>query len=275
MLRNVVEELYHKHGIIFLEECYMMIDTHCHLLKEDYPDLEKIINHMGNNIMIVSGADIAANREVMELIDHYPNIFGCVGFHPDEASTITKNDLKELAEMLKHPKIVALGEIGLDYRFGKDNAEKQRLLFLNQIALARNNQKAIVIHSRDAIEETYEIIKGYATDMKMVMHCFGSSLEMAQKFTKLGVMLGIGGVVTFKNGNRLQEVVKGIDLKYLLLETDSPYLTPVPHRGEQNEPVNITYIATKISELKMIPLETVYKITTSNAIRQFDLNHFL
>lgn len=247
-----------------------MIDTHCHIFKEYYPNLEEVINKMGNNIMIVSATNPKDNIEVLELCEKYPTVYGTLGYHPEEVDTITDANLSWLEEHIQHPKIVGIGEIGLDYYWTKENKDKQKELFIRQMKLAEKYHKCAVIHSRDAIEDTYEIVKQYA-HVKTVIHCFSSSLEMAQKFIKLGSKLGIGGVLTFKNSNKLKEIVKTLDLSNFLLETDSPYLSPEPYRGKQNQPYNIIYVAEKIAEIKGISKEEVLKATTANSISQFDL----
>ena len=168
-----------------------------------------------------------------------------------------------------NPKIVAIGEIGLDYYWDKDNKAKQREVFCKQLEIAEKLKVPVVIHSRDSINETYEILKKYK--VSGVIHCFSGSLEMAKKFISLGFLLGIGGVVTFKN-SKLFEVIEKLKLTNIVLETDSPYLTPEPNRGKTNESSNIPYIAQKIAEIKNISLEKVAKITTENAIRVFDLD---
>lgn len=249
----------------------MMIDTHCHLSRYDYSNLEEIINHMDENVMICSGADTKYNKEVIDLISKYDNIYGTIGLHPDEAETFTKEDLDLVEKNLSNSKIVGLGEIGLDYRFGKENELKQKDLFLYQLNLARKYNKPVVIHTRDAIQDTYDILKDYK-DLKIVLHCYSSNYEMAKEFIKLGVKFGIGGVVTFKNGKKLQEVVEKIPMDYFLLETDSPYLTPEPYRGRTNEPYNITLVAKKIAEIKGISVEDVYRITTTNACDIFNIS---
>lgn len=247
-----------------------MIDTHCHLFTEDYSDLEKVIKKMENNIMIVSGTNPKDNQEVLSLCEKYPNIYGTLGYHPEEVNSIAEEDLEWLEKHLENAKIVGLGEIGLDYHWDKDNKEKQKEIFVAQMEIARKYHKCAVIHSRDAIEDTYEIVKQYP-DVKTVIHCFSSSLEMAKKFISLGSKLGIGGVLTFKNSNKLKEIIKNLDLSNFLLETDSPYLTPEPFRGQRNEPYNIVFVADKIAELKGISREKVLEETTANAISQFDL----
>lgn len=249
----------------------MMIDTHCHLDSEDYEDLEQVIEHMNGNYMIASGASMAGNYQVLNLIDAYDQIYGTIGLHPDEALDYTENDLNWIEQQCIHSKVVGLGEIGLDYHWGTENKQQQKELFIKQIDIARKYHKTIVVHSRDAAEDTYQILKEYAHGLKIVLHCYSYSKEMALRFKALGVKFGIGGVVTFKNGRRLRETVEALDLEDLLLETDSPYLTPEPFRGKKNEPYNIYYVAQKISEIKNIPLGNVLNTTFSTTISQFDL----
>lgn len=247
-----------------------MIDTHCHL--DDYEDIESILNKMKNGYLIASGADHMGNIKVLELINKYNHIYGTIGLHPEFASNYTNEQIKFIEDNCLNKKIVGIGEIGLDYHYSEIDKEKQKELFIKQIEIAKKHNKTIVIHSRDAASDTFEILEKYANGLKIVLHCYSYSLEMAKRFKKLNVKFGIGGVVTFKNALKLQEVVKFLDLEDILLETDSPYLTPEPHRGEQNEPYNIYYVAKKISELKNISLETVLNQTLTNSINQFDLD---
>lgn len=250
----------------------MFIDTHCHLSKEDYENLDEIIAEMKDNIIIVSGCSDKTNLEVLDLVEKHSNIYGTLGIHPEEADNVSLDSFKIIENNLNNPKIVGVGEIGLDYYWKKDNKEKQLEIFEKQIELALKYNKAIVIHSRDSINDTLNIIKKYnLNNTKVVVHCFSSSLEIANELVKLNVKLGIGGVVTFKNNHKLVEVVKNIDLKNLLLETDSPYLSPEPLRGKQNKPSNCYIIAQKIAEIKNIDVNEVLEITTINAINQFDL----
>ena len=243
-----------------------MIDTHCHLSIEDYDNLDELIDEMNkNNILAINnGCNLKSNEEVLELERN--NIYKAIGFHPEEVDNIP-NDYIEYIER-NIDKIVAIGEIGLDYHYTKDNKEKQIEIFENQLKLAEKYNKPVIVHSRDAINDTYEILKKY----KVVgsIHAFSGSLEMANKFIKLGFKLGIGGVITFKNCN-LKDVVREIDLKNILLETDSPYMTPVPFRGKKNSPLYLKYIANFIAEIKEISVEEVYKITSENASKLFDL----
>ena len=246
-----------------------MVDTHCHVFLEDYPDIDDVIKRMDNNIIIVSGVDDASNKEVLELCSRYDNVYGTLGIHPESASD--KYDLDFVSNHINDPKIVAVGEIGLDYYYTKDNRDAQIDLFCRQIEIALEFDKPIVVHSRDAIADTYEIIKKYGIGSKTDIHCFSSSVEMAREFVKLGCKLGIGGVLTFKNADRLKEVVREIDISNFLLETDSPYMSPVPLRGKRNEPYNIIYVAEQIASIKGIGLDDVLKITKENSFKLFDL----
>ena len=248
----------------------MLIDTHCHISDEDYDNKEEIIKHMEDNIMIVSTASPKDIKEVINLCEKYKNIYGTIGIHPEFADTYKEDDINQIEKYIKHPKIVGIGEIGLDYHYTKENKEKQKELFIKQIKIANKYNKTIVIHSRDAIEDTYNIIKEYSK-VKCNMHCFSGSLEMAERFIKLGVKLGIGGVLTFKNEKKLKEIVTALDIHNFILETDSPYLTPEPLRGHKNEPINVKYVATKISQLKGISYTKTVEITSQTAIHQFDL----
>jgi len=247
----------------------MLIDTHCHLSYEDYDNLEEIIKNM-DGIMIASGCNDKTNKEVLELVSKYDNVYGTLGIHPEEVDNINEDSFKFIEENINNPKIVAIGEIGLDYYWVKDNKEKQKEVLKKQLDIATKYNKPIVVHSRDAIQDTYDILKKYS--LKGSLHCFSSSLEMAREFIKLGYKIGVGGTVTFKNSKKLQEIVKEIDLKDILLETDSPYLSPEPFRGKRNNPSNTHYVALKIAELKDIDIKEVLDITSANAISLFDLN---
>lgn len=240
-----------------------MIDTHCHITSEYYDNIDEVINKMKDNIIIVSGTNKDDIKEVINLCN-YKNVYGTIGIYPTE-----ELDLKIIEDNINNKKIVGIGEIGLDYHLDH-NKNEQINKFIKQLDLARKYNKTVVIHTRDAIQDTYDILKNYK-DLKKVIHCYSGSLEMAKEFIKINCRLGIGGVLTFKN-SKLKDVIKEIDLKYLLLETDSPFLTPEPYRGTKNEPYNIIYVAKKIAEIKDISLEEVLDITTKNAKEQFDLD---
>lgn len=253
-----------------------MVDTHCHLLLEEYQTeehLQEIISHMGNNLMITCATNMKNMIETLNTVKKYENVYGVIGIHPEEVEDGTEENLKLLESHLHDDKIVGIGEIGLDYHYTKDNRKKQIELFEKQLLLAKKYHLPCVIHSRDAAQDTYNILKKVIDgSFPVILHCYGYSVEMAREFLKLGVYFGIGGVVTFKNGVKLVEVVKEMPLDHLLLETDSPYLSPEPYRGKENEPVRIIHIAEKIAQIKNTSLEKVLEITTNTAIAQFDLN---
>ena len=249
----------------------MLIDSHCHLSHNDYENVEQIIKNMEDNIMIVSGADHESNIDVVKLCSKYPNIYGVLGIHPTEITDNIEEHLKYIEEHINDKHIVGIGEIGLDYHYECDK-NLQKEIFIRQIRLALKYKKPIVIHTRDAIQDTYDILNNEnAYQVNVTIHCFSESLEMAKLFIKNGAKLGVGGIVTFKNAKKIQEVVQNIDLKHILLETDSPYLAPEPLRGTKNEPKNVYLVAKKIAEIKNINIEDVIKLTTDNSKAQFDL----
>lgn len=247
-----------------------MIDTHCHLGKEDYEDINTIVKNMKDGYMIAAGVNDQTNQEVVNLCQQYKNIYGVIGIHPNEVNTCNQFSLDWIEFNLRSEKIVGIGEIGLDYHYGVNDKELQMEIFKKQLELAYKHKVPVVIHSRDSIEDTYQIMSQYS-EVQMIIHCYSGSVEMAKKFLKLGVYFGIGGVLTFKNAKILKEVVAILPLDHILLETDSPYLTPEPYRGEKNEPRNILLVAEKIAEIKGISVKEVLEITTINAIRKFDL----
>lgn len=248
----------------------MFIDTHMHI---DYdfginPD-EYISNANNNNVKLLISSfcekddlDLAT-----EFVDKYDCLYACIGFHPEVFNKIVDNDFLVLEDMLKNnKKFVGVGEIGLDYNWDKNHKDKQKYIFEKQLEIAERLNLPVVIHSRESIGDTYEILKNH--NNRGVIHCFSGSIEMAKKFIALGYVLGIGGVVTFKNSN-LPEVVREIPLSSIVLETDSPYLSP--NRGETNQSSNIPIIASKIAEIKGLSIEEVMNTTTASAIQIFDL----
>lgn len=250
----------------------MLIDTHCHLDGYNEEELKLVLEHMKDHIMIVSGVNDITNKRVLELCHQYNNIYGAVGIHPEEIEHIQSDSFAQMEKMLQDDKVVAVGEIGLDYHYTKENIEKQKEIFIKQIELAKKYQKPIVVHSRDAIQDTYDIMKQYKDDhLQFVLHAYSGSVEMAEKFTLLGVHFGIGGVVTFKNAGKVKEVVEHFAIEHFLLETDSPYLTPEPYRGQKNEPYHVKLVAEKIAQIKQMKVEDVMLETTKNAIEIFSL----
>lgn len=254
----------------------MLIDTHCHIDKESYDDPNIVIKNMQDNILVASAASPESIDEIVNLVNKYKNVYGTIGIHPEFAGTYTENDLKKIEENIQNPKIIGIGEIGLDYHYGKENIESQKKLFIKQINLANKYNKTIVIHTRDASLDTYNIIKETKKEnTKLILHCFSGSLEMAKKYIEIGAKLGIGGILTFKNEKKLKQIVEELDLTNFVLETDSPYLTPEPYRGKKNEPANVKCVAMKIAEIKKIDFDEVAKTTTQNALSTFDLQNEL
>ena len=248
----------------------MIIDTHCHVIDLEYDNIDEIINRFKDNIMIISGYDSISNRNVVDIVKKYKNVYGTLGFHPSEVDKFSEEEFNYIKNNINNSKIVGIGEIGLDYHYGSNNKEKQIKMFKSLLDLAQSENISVVIHTRDAAQDTMNILKNYK--LKVDIHCFGYSLEIAKECIKRGYKLGIGGVLTFKNSKKLFEIVSNIPIENILLETDSPYLTPEPFRGKKNEPFYLSYVIDKISKIKKISIDEVKKITTKNAKEQFDLN---
>jgi len=232
-----------------------MIDTHIHLNDEAYNDnLDEIIQSAfdkGINTMFVIGCDYQTSVKAIEMANKYKNIYAIIGLHPSEVDKETDKELNWLKQLLKEDKVIGIGEIGLDLYWTKEFKELQIYYFKKQLQMSLEYNLPVSIHSRDAIELTYQILS--EDNYKGVIHCFSGSLEMANKFIKKGYLLGIGGVVTFKNTN-LKEVVKNIPLTSIITETDGPYLAPVPYRGKLNKPEYIKIICDEIATLKGIDI---------------------
>ena len=249
----------------------MFIDTHCHISKEYFDDIPNLIDNIvksGVNKVIVNGCDMKSNLEVLELVEKYDIVYGALGFHPTELDDFSDEQLIWLEKNINNKKIVAIGEIGLDYHYDNTDKVKQKEVFEKQLQIASKYHKPVIVHSRDAINDTYNIISKY--NVIGSLHCFSSSKEMAERFIKLGFYIGIGGVCTYKNAKEIKEVIKAIDLEYIILETDTPYLSPEPVRKEKNTPCNIPIIASYIASLKDVDLSIVSKVTSDNASRLFD-----
>ena len=249
----------------------MFTDTHCHIYKEYYENIDEVLKNAKKsnvNRMINNGCDKKSNEEVLELTQKYENIYGAIGIHPENVEEYTKEDLKHIEENIKNKKIIAIGEIGLDYHYTKENKESQKELLESQLKIAEHYHLPVIIHSREATEDTINTLKKYK--ITGVIHSFSGSLETARIYIKMGYLLGINGVITFKN-SKLKEVIKEIPLDNIILETDSPYLTPEPFRGKRNEPARIHEIAKFICELKDISLDELSRITNDNIKRIFDI----
>lgn len=248
-----------------------MIDTHCHIYSEYYEDISKLIDEIqeaGIKKIIVNGCDMKSNLEVLELTKKYDIIYGALGFHPTELDDYNDEYIKWLDEHINDNKIVAIGEIGLDYHYDNVDKIKQNIVFKKQLEIAKKYNKPIIVHSRDAIKDTYDTLSKY--ELRGSIHCYSGSLEMAKEFIKLGYYIGVGGVCTYKNAKNIINVLETIPLTYILLETDSPYLSPEGKRGEKNTPANIPIIVNKISEIKRVTKAEIISITTDNATGLFD-----
>lgn len=251
----------------------MLWDTHCHLYQEYYENLDQVLNDataVGVTSFIVDGCDQKSNEEVLNLGSSRSNIFCCLGIHPENVDTYQQSHLSFIEEHLREKQVIGIGEIGLDYHYSKENKEQQKELFEAQLQLASKYHFPVVIHSREATEDTIALLKKYP-DVKGVIHSFTLSIEVARIYIQMGYKLGINGVVTFKNSH-LKEILHEI-LPYILLETDSPYLTPHPYRGTRNEPKYIQEIATFICEHEHISLETLIDITNQNIKEVFGIEH--
>lgn len=251
-----------------------MIDTHAHLnidkYKHSIDEVIKRANDKGVNQIIVIGMDLNTSIDAIKIANQYEGVFATVGIHP---GFIDNGNHLDLDYLYKEAKVIAVGEIGLDYYWRQDNKELQREVFIEQIEKAIKLDLPVIIHTRDSFDETYEIVKRYEGKLRGVFHCFSSNLVDAKKVLDLGLYIGIDGPVTFKKSVELHEIAKEVPLNKILIETDSPYLTPEPYRGKSNEPKNVYYVALKIAELRNIPIEKVIKQTTQNAQELFRLEN--
>ena len=248
----------------------MLVDTHCHIFREYYDDIDEVVmraRDAGVTMLVVNGIDRITNEEVLELVKKYDIVYGALGFQPEVAESINDDDFSFIEKHINDDKIVAVGEIGLDYHYDVDK-EKQKEVFKRQLEIAKKYNKPVIVHSRECIQDTYDILK--VSSVKGIMHCYSGSVEMAREFCKIGFYLGIGGIVTFKNAVKLVDVIKDVGLEYIVLETDSPYLSPEPYRGKRNEPINVGVILQKICALKGLDYKEASDITTGNVLRLFD-----
>jgi TatD DNase family protein len=264
------------------------IDSHAHLFFADYADdLEEVLiraKEAGVSDIIVPGTDLKSSREAVMLADRYENIFACVGIHPHEASKAANRDLTEIEKLCENPKVIAIGEIGLDYHYDFSPRDLQRTFFAKQMEIAVQNKLPVVVHMRESTEDVFSLVeqtvkmnpnwKESGKDpMRGVFHCFPGTADQAAHVQGLGFYISYPGIVTFKKSESIN-VIKEIGIGNILLETDSPYMTPVPFRGKRNEPANIVLIGRKIAETLGIPEEEVARITTGNTVRLFGLqNH--
>jgi len=270
----------------------MFIDSHAHLTSEQFDnDRQETIKRAidaGVEYIVNPATDLNDSRKAIELAEKHPQVYACVGFHPHEAKKADESSLREIEELSEHPKVVAIGEIGLDFHYDFSPRDVQAGVFKSQIEIAQRRNLPIVIHTRESNDETIKIVEGaLATDPlwrsekstphsrytapKGVFHCFSGNTEMAWKVINMGFSVSLPGVVTFKNAGLAAEVAEKVSVEHFLLETDSPYLAPVPHRGKRNEPANIPLIAQKIATLQHMTVEDVGKATNHNVYKLFGI----
>ena len=248
----------------------MIFETHAHYEDEafdtDRQELLASLPERGIECVVDVSSSVNSIDKVLELTEHYPYIYGAVGIHPGDSMHLSEELLSRIKEKAKHPKVVAIGEIGLDYYWDTPDRETQKKWFSRQMELARELKLPLVIHSRDAANDTYQLMKeAKAEELGAIIHCFGYGVEQAKQYLNKGFYLGIGGVVTFTNGKKLKEVVAYAPIDQLVLETDCPYLAPVPHRGERNQSLYLTHVAKEIAKLKNLETAEVIRITNENA----------
>lgn len=254
----------------------MIFDTHAHYDDEAFDDdREELLSHMrqkGIEYIVNVGSDIESIRKTLELTEQYPFVYGAAGVHPSETAELTSKDMEWIRETAGREKIVAIGEIGLDYYWPEPDREVQKKWFKEQLRLAEETGLPVIIHSRDAAADTLEILKEWdAYKTKGVIHCFSYTWETAREYLDMDYYFGIGGVLTFKNAKKLKEAVMHIPMEKILLETDCPYLAPEPYRGKRNQSEYIFYVAEQLAELKKISREEVLEITRNNAKRFYEI----
>lgn len=254
----------------------MIFDTHAHYDDEAFDlDRDEMLTQLkehGIEAVTNVGASMKSCKATLELTRKYPFVYGAVGVHPNETGELSETDMNWLLESAMEEKIVAVGEIGLDYYWEEPDHETQKKWFVRQLALAEKVKLPIIIHSREAARDTLDIMKAeQAGRLGGVIHCFSYSKEMAREYLNMGFYLGIGGVVTFKNAKKLKEVVEYMPMEQMVLETDCPYLAPVPNRGRRNSSFNLPYVVREISQIKNLPAEQIIQITSENAKRLYGL----
>lgn len=254
----------------------MIFDSHAHYDDEEFDeDREELLASFegrGIGTVINIGASLAGSEATVRLTEQYPFIYGAVGVHPSEVEELSEEGMEHLRDLCGHKKIVAVGETGLDYHYPDPAAATQKEWFARQLLLAREVKLPVIIHSREAAKDTLDIMQAHhAGEIGGVVHCFSYAKEMAREYLNMDFYFGIGGVITFSNAKKLREAVQYIPMDRILLETDSPYLSPEPYRGKRNSSLNLPYVAKAIAEIKGIPCEEVVDSTERNARRLFHL----
>ncbi|WP_350343715.1 TatD family hydrolase [Proteinivorax tanatarense] len=253
-----------------------IIDSHCHIDNERYKESAEEIAEkslkQGVKSMINVGYDLNSSRNAIKLSDKIPQLYAAVGIHPHDAKGASGGYLNQLCEMMKNNKVVAIGEIGLDYHYNFSTPEVQKKVFKEQLKLAYELKSPFIIHQREAVEDTLDIIKKFPTPPKgAVFHCFSGSVELAKELIKMGYYISLGGPVTFKNAKKPKKVAQEIDLEHLLVETDCPYLTPHPFRGKINYPYYVKYVVEEIANIKKESPENVAFQTLKNTEKLFGI----
>ena len=251
-----------------------MVDVHAHLTDQKFDDVEQVVlNAEENGVgkIICSAYNLLSSQQAVDLSKRFNQVYANVGIHPENVEEWSAETIKNLENLSKNSKIVAIGEIGLDYYWRQDTKEKQKQIFVDQINLANKLNLPIVVHSREAMGDTIEILKNNRPNKESLLHCYSGSVESAKILIDLGFSFSFGGVVTFSNAKTAVEVVKSLPIEKILLETDCPYLTPVPFRGKRNEPKNVVYVADMIARIKNMTIEEVAEKTTENAKRLFGI----
>ena len=253
-----------------------LVDSHGHILdkcfENDLNDVVKRAKENGVNKIICSAYNLFSSKRAVELSHQFAEVYSTVGWHPENVlDDDFENSFDKFANLAKDEKCVAIGEIGLDYHFTAETKDLQKLIFDRQISFANELNLPVVVHSRDAMGDTIEILQNNTPKRESLLHCYGGSIESAKILIKLGFSFSFGGVVTFKNAKNVVEVVRQLPVEKILLETDCPYMTPAPFRGQRNEPKNVVYVADAIARIKGMTIEEVAKITTENAKRVFGI----
>jgi TatD DNase family protein len=254
----------------------MIFETHAHYDDEAFnDDRDKLLLSMSENgigRIINVASNLKSTKQSIELSHIYPFVYAAAGVHPNETAELNEENFSWLEKQSQDEKVVAIGEIGLDYYWDEPDHDTQKKWFIRQLELARKIKKPVIIHSRDAAKDTYDIIESEnAGEIGGIIHCYSYSYQMALDYVRKGFYIGIGGVVTFKNGKKMKEVVEAVPLDRIVLETDSPYLSPEPNRGKRNSSLNLPYIAAKIAEIKNLTYEEVVEATRINANRVYRL----
>jgi TatD DNase family protein len=243
----------------------MLVDTHCHL---DMLDVEGALAGMsgaGVGRAVTIGVDLASSEWAVRAAERHPQLWATVGLHPHDAKDRTDALMARLEELAAHPRVVGVGEAGLDYHYDNSPRDEQRVSFAEQIALAKRSDKALVIHSRDAWEDTFAILEREGMPERTVFHCWSGDADDARRAVGLGAVLSFSGTVTFKNANDLRAAAEATPLERIVVETDAPFLTPHPHRGKRNEPAYVRFVAEEIARVKALPFEEIEQVTTANA----------